>query len=478
VSGTLTQVAELLRQEAGFALPAERMPTLLAAMERVAPGLTPAAVLRAAADPQTGPGLVNGLIDEITVQESSFLRDAGQFEAISWHRLKEGAAGKIRVWSAACAAGEEPYTLALLAAEAFGTMATPVDVLGTDISHKALAAATAGRYRERAVRALSVSARRRYLEHQPDGTSMVGDRLRALVRFKRHNLARDPIPPPDEAPFDLIVCRNVLIYLTVPAVARASRLLEEALRPGGLLVLGAADVLCRTAAYATSPSKSPAVTPALAAGGQVTRGQPAQRQPSYPRQSPSPRQQPDPGRSPRAGRLSQAGPSSRAGQRPRPGPGPRPGAPANAGNPPGNGQQPGSADPASPRELRLRQALDAAGRGDRDEALEQVTALIAADPLDADSHFLHGLLALEAGEPAQARDALRRALCADPAFGLAAFTLGRAYDALSDGRAARLSYQQALSTLDPHDGRHEALLQQIDVGDIAAACRARLEGHQ
>jgi tetratricopeptide (TPR) repeat protein len=128
--------------------------------------------------------------------------------------------------------------------------------------------------------------------------------------------------------------------------------------------------------------------------------------------------------------------------------------------------------------MQLRQALDAAGRGDRDEALEQVTALIAADPLDADFHFLHGLLALEAGEPAQARDALRRALAADPTFGLAAFTLGRAYDALGDGRAARRSYQQALGTLDPGDGRHEALLQQIDVGDIAAACRARLEGHR
>jgi Flp pilus assembly protein TadD len=104
--------------------------------------------------------------------------------------------------------------------------------------------------------------------------------------------------------------------------------------------------------------------------------------------------------------------------------------------------------------------------------------MVTADPLDADFHFLHGLLALEAGDPARARDALRRALCADPPFGLAAFALGRAYDALGDRAAGRRAYQQALRLLDPGDDSREALLQQIDMGDIAAACRARLEGHQ
>jgi chemotaxis protein methyltransferase CheR len=485
VSSTLTQVAELLRREAGFALPAERTQALRAAMERAAPGLGPAAVLHAAADPKTGPGLVDRLIDEVTVQESSFLRDAGQFEVISWHRLRESATGKIRVWSAGCAAGEEAYTLALLAAEAFGAQATPVDVLGTDICRTALAAAATGRYRERAVRALSASVRRRYLVHQPDGTSVVGDRLRGLVRFQRHNLARDPIPPPGEAAFDLIVCRNVLIYLTVPAVKRLSRLLEAALRPGGMLVLGAADVLCRTAAYGTPPGGSEARTPALGTAGEAEprHPRPAHAQSTHPRQ-------------PSSSRPPGAGHPSRPRQHPRPGPRPGAGLPSDHGHPPDHGhpsdhghssdhghptdrgQPPDAGHPASERDRQLRQVLDAAGRGDRDRALEQVTLLVTADPLDADFHFLHGLLALEADEPAQARDALRRALCADPAFGLAAFTLGRAYDALGDGRSARRSYQQALHTLDPGNGRHEELLQQIDVGDIAAACRARLEGHQ
>ncbi len=72
--------------------------------------------------------------------------------------------------------------------------------------------------------------------------------------------------------------------------------------------------------------------------------------------------------------------------------------------------------------------------------------------------------------------ALRRALCADGSFALAAFTLGRAYDALGDGAAARRSYQLALRTLDPQDRRHDLILRQVDIGDIALAIQARLSG--
>ena len=105
-----------------------------------------------------------------------------------------------------------------------------------------------------------------------------------------------------------------------------------------------------------------------------------------------------------------------------------------------------------------------------------MASLLADNPLDADAHFIDGLVTLGAGWPARAAAALRRALYADASFGLAAFTLGRAYDALGDTQAARRAYEQALRTLDPEDDRHDQMLQQIDIGDIAAACRARLSG--
>jgi Flp pilus assembly protein TadD len=123
----------------------------------------------------------------------------------------------------------------------------------------------------------------------------------------------------------------------------------------------------------------------------------------------------------------------------------------------------------------IQEALDAAGEGRREDALAVTAALVAANHLDSDAAFVHGLVLLETGQAAEAAGSLRRALYVDPTFALAAFQLGRAYDELGDAGAARRSYAQALRTLDVQDERHEALLHQIDLGDVAAACRTRLE---
>jgi chemotaxis protein methyltransferase CheR len=412
VNKFLAEVTELVRRQAGIVLPATRETAILAAVDRTAPGLSPGAFLRAASDQVHGRNLVDRLIDEVTVQETTFVRDRGQLNAIPWHKLLQGAraAGSraVRVWSAACATGEEAYTLALLADQAFAQEQAPVDVLGTDISGAALAAAAAGRYRDRAVRSLEPTLLSRHLDRQADGAYLVRQRLRALVRFSRHNLARGPFPPRGETPFDLIACRNVLIYFERPMVGRVIESLERSLRPGGTLMLGAADALQRSTA-------GPAVPVA---------------------------------RSP--------GPPWTGSTRPL--------------------RRPLGRSPARSREERLAAALDAAGKGDRDTALAGVAVLLASNPLDTDAHFVEGLLALAAGEPARAAAALRRALYTDARFALAAFTLGRAYDEMGDAPAARRAYQRALRTLDPEDRRHEAILQQVDIGDIAAACRARLGG--
>jgi chemotaxis protein methyltransferase CheR len=408
VNDPLAELVDLVRRETGMALPASRERALRAAVRRAAPGLALEGFVRAVSGSPDGRALVDRLIDEITVKETSFLRDRAQLEGIAWHSLlRAGArqrceAGTVRVWSVGCATGEEVYTLALLAAEAFAPRQPPVDILGTDISRAALTAAEAGRYRERAVQGLSATRRLRHLERHADGSYVVKQNLRAHTRFRRHNIAREAIPPRGEAPFHAIVCRNVLIYFDAPTAGRVTTLLERALCPGGMLVMGAADALQRTGQPPLQPPLG--VTP------------------------------------PREKQLRR---------------------------PLGRGPT---------REQRLSAALGAADAGDRHTALAHVTSLLAEDPLDTDAYFIQGLVALEAGEPAAAAVALRRALYTDGAFALAAFTLGRAYDTLGDTTAARRAYQQALRTLDPHDNRHNLLLQQIDIGDIAAACRARLGG--
>ena len=100
----------------------------------------------------------------------------------------------MRVWSAACASGEEPYSLAMLALEAFAPGHPPVEILATDIAASSIMRATAGRYGWRSVRHVDDAMRARWFELRPDGL-VVGDAARSLVRFERHNLLSDPIPP-------------------------------------------------------------------------------------------------------------------------------------------------------------------------------------------------------------------------------------------------------------------------------------------
>lgn len=379
----LDKVAALLRRETGIRLEPAHHSALRTALARAAPGGDASAFLRAAGDPESGRDTIARLVDEVTIKETSFLRDRRQLDAIPWRLLLERAraAGThdIRVWSAACATGEEPYTLALLASEALGVDDPPVSVLGTDISSAALERALAGRYRERAVRAVEPALRQRYFEEDGDQW-IVGERLRRIVRLAPHNLAHDPIPPLGEAPFDLILCRNVLIYFDGETVERAIEGLERALRPDGMLILGSADTLCGTVR-----------------------------------------------------RLEQIGAENEA---------------------------------SGPSRASVSRVLR--------RPLGRVAEPAVDDPLDAEAWFLKGVEALDAGDPAAATVSLRRALYVDPTFGLAAFTLGRAHEATGDGVAARRAYEQALRTIDLADERHDHLLEQVHLEDVATACRVRL----
>lgn len=396
----LDEVAELVRRETGIVLPPSRETALRLALRQAAPDLDTKGFLRQAADPVRGPALVERLVDEVTTQETAFARDPGQLAEIDWHALlgqaREAGDLVIRVWSAGCATGEEAYTLAILAAEAFGPGPAPVDILGTDISAAAIAAARSGWYRPNAVRGLPPALRQRYLAPGGHGGYRISDRLRPLVRFRRHNLVTEPIPPPGEYPFGLIVCRNVLIYFDPPPARGLISAFEKALRPGGSLMLGAVDALCREGPPPSAPASGP------------LRGATA------------------------------------------------------------------DGEPARPRRERLAVAMAAADRGDPEVAQAQIAQLLAADPLDAEAHFVRGLVRLADGDPDAAVDSLRRALYSDSGFALAAFELGRAYDLLGDTTAARLAYRRALRTLDTDSDRDEFMLRQVDIGDIAAACRTRL----
>ena len=181
--------------------------------------------------------LVRKVREAIAVRETFLFRHPEHFELVASRVAGLAADGVVRAWSAGCATGEEAWSLAATIVAASGGKVDPSQqlVLGTDIHAPALEQARAGIYRASSQRASApllhpvVTSR--------DGKLVVEDKLRAIVTFEVHDL-RDP-PPGD---FELIFCRNVLIYFTRESARAVLARLASALAPGGLIVFGAIDV--------------------------------------------------------------------------------------------------------------------------------------------------------------------------------------------------------------------------------------------
>lgn len=184
------------------------------------------------------------LADALVVGETYFFRELAPLEVLVDDVLRPRleAGERLRIWSAACSTGEEPYTVAMLLA-ARGLLGH-VEIVGTDLSRRAVARAIAGRYGRRSFRgdrepALAAS----YLRPIPEGREVVQE-LRAAVRFRQVNLLDGPAVE-RLGTFDAIVCRNVLIYFTPQRVREAVARLERALAPGGVLLVGVSESLLR-----------------------------------------------------------------------------------------------------------------------------------------------------------------------------------------------------------------------------------------
>lgn len=192
------------------------------------------------------------MLDCISTNETRFFREPQQLAFLSqrvFPRLvRQAASGQrrrvLRAWSAGCATGEEPYTLAMLACQQLPAEdGWEIDILATDLSHRALQQAEQGAYPvERAAEIPEPHLRAHMLRgvRSQEGWMSVGPELRALVRFERLNLCADPYPP---GAFDLLLCRNVLIYFDGETRDRVVGRLVPCLGPSGLLLLGHAESL-------------------------------------------------------------------------------------------------------------------------------------------------------------------------------------------------------------------------------------------
>ena len=189
--------------------------------------------------------LFDELMIELTVGETYFFRDTGQMEFIRHDIVPEISARRgpghlIRVWSAGCATGEEPYSLAMLFTEA--GLAEWVHILGTDISRRSLERAENAHYGEWSLRGDGAKVARNYLRHEGNRYH-VDPKIRSRVQFEYLNLALDVYPSSitGTRDLDLILCRNVLIYFDRETIASVARRFHDALAPGGWIVTAAGD---------------------------------------------------------------------------------------------------------------------------------------------------------------------------------------------------------------------------------------------
>jgi len=186
------------------------------------------------------------VIDAITVQESYFWREAAQFDALALRvvpRLAAGLRGPLRIWSAGCAAGEEPLSIAIALQEAGWFDRIPIEIIATDVSESALARASAGWYRPRAFRDLPETLRERHFDAAGGGFQVRGA-IRERVRYGSLNLA-DPTAASAVAPVHVVFCRNVFIYFSEETMRRAIAAIAAAIRPRGVLFTGSADAVLR-----------------------------------------------------------------------------------------------------------------------------------------------------------------------------------------------------------------------------------------
>lgn len=400
------------------------------------------------------------LASHLTIGETYFYRDKQTLEALAEHilpeliRARRGREQRLRIWSAACCSGEEPYSLAILLHQRLPDLQDwHVTITATDINARFLRKASAGLYGEWSFRDAPAGLKERYFNRAADGRYAIVPEIKKMVTFEHLNLVEDAYPSlaTDTNAMDVIFCRNVLMYFTPPQVRKVIRNLHRAVVEGGWL--------------AVSPSEaSKALFPQFIAvnfPGAIL----FQKSDAAPCTGPTPTastQVPEFVVTSIEGSLAWAPSAALAAalestpltEEPVLAKGPR-GPLASAESLYREGRYAEAADtllaafaerPLEPAAFSLL-ARALANQGRLADALVWCERWIAADKLDAAGHYLRAVVLLEQGEAEQARASLQRALYLDHDFVLSHFALGNIARSRGKSREADKHFANALHLL-------------------------------
>jgi chemotaxis protein methyltransferase CheR len=192
---------------------------------------------------------LDDLLDRVTINVSQLWRHPDQWARLEGGILQELAAGgRVRAWSAGCSYGAEPYTLAAVCRQAIPD--TPVRILGTDIDHRMVARAKVGLFSAEDARSAAPAAMERWFDRTPEGWQ-AKPALRAMTTFEMGDLLK---LRPSQSSYQLILCRNTVIYFADHIRDDLHARFAHALKPGGYLVIGGTERVASPAALGLVPT--------------------------------------------------------------------------------------------------------------------------------------------------------------------------------------------------------------------------------
>ncbi|MFE4350374.1 CheR family methyltransferase [Peribacillus butanolivorans] len=195
-------------------------------------------------DIQTSPNVLNEFLDRMTINVSEFYRNAKRWEVLEKKILPAllESQKRLKIWSAACSTGEEPYTIAMILSNLVPL--SQIEILATDLDENVLARAKLGVYPERSLNEVPADIKKQYFIKEED-FYRVDDKIKRRVTFKKHNLLADRF----DQEFDLVVCRNVLIYFTEDAKSLLYDKFSASLKSGGVFFVGSTEQIFNPGKY-------------------------------------------------------------------------------------------------------------------------------------------------------------------------------------------------------------------------------------
>jgi chemotaxis protein methyltransferase CheR len=184
-------------------------------------------------------------LDRMTINVSEFFRNANRWDVVMQRIVPEflKQKKKLKIWSAASSTGEEPYTLALILSKYVPLQ--EIDILATDIDQNVIARAKQGVYPARSLESVPKELLQKYFTAHPNGMFEIDQAIKRCVNFQKQNLLEDTF----DKDYDLIVCRNVIIYFTEEAKEKLYHKFSDALRPGGILFVGSTEQIFNPQSY-------------------------------------------------------------------------------------------------------------------------------------------------------------------------------------------------------------------------------------